>query len=48
LIGPTASTGVTVGGRGLVRMGDQIPSPPGILLILGPPAAPYVVDQWPP
>jgi hypothetical protein len=48
MIGPTASTGVTVGGRGLVRMGDQIPSPPGILSILGPPAAPFVNDQWPP
>jgi len=48
VIGPTASTGVTVGGRGLVRIGDRIPSPPGILLVLGPPAAPYVNDQWPP
>jgi hypothetical protein len=47
-IGPVASTGVLIGGRGLVRMGDRIPSPPGVLLVLGPPAAPYVVDQWPP
>lgn len=45
LIGPIASTGVTVAGRGLVRVGDQIPSPPGILTILGPPAAPFIVDQ---
>ena len=48
VIGPLASSGVTVGGRGLVRVGDRIPSPPGILTVLGPPAAPFVNDQWPP
>lgn len=48
VIGPIASSGVMVGGKGLVRMGDRIPTPPGILTILGPPAAPYVTDQWPP
>lgn len=48
VIGPLASSGVRVGGRALVRMGDNIPSPPGILTILGPPAAPFVIDQWPP
>src|SRR5262249_36069647 len=48
VIGPLASTGVTVGGKALVRMGDNIPSPPGILTILGPPAAPYITDQAPP
>jgi hypothetical protein len=48
VIGPLASTGVTVGGMALVRMGDQIPSPPGILSILGPPAAPFVQDGSPP
>lgn len=48
VIGPLASTGVTVGGRSLVRLGDRIPTPPGILLIMGPPAAPFVSDQWPP
>jgi hypothetical protein len=48
VIGPVASSGVSVVGRGLVRMGDQIPTPPGILTILGPPAAPFVNDQWPP
>jgi len=47
-IGPLASTGVSAGGMGLVRMGDQIPSPPGILSILGPPAAPFVQDTSPP
>ncbi len=48
VIGMPASSGVTVGGKQLVRMGDRIPSPPGVLLIIGPPAAPYVLDQWPP
>jgi len=43
-----ASTGVTVTGRGLVRVGDRIPSPPGVLLVLGPPAAGFVTDGWPP
>ncbi len=47
VIGMPGSTGVTVGGKQLVRMGDRIPSAPGILLIVGPPAAPYVFDQWP-
>ena len=41
---PGASTGITVDGQPLVRLGDQIPSGPGILAILGPPAAPYVSD----
>lgn len=48
MIGPVASTGVTVGGRGLVRMFDSIPSPPGVLLVLGPPAAPFITDGSPP
>jgi hypothetical protein len=48
MIGPVASSGVFVTGRGLVRVGDNIPSPPGILTILGPPAAPFIIDQSPP
>jgi len=48
VIGPIASSGVKVGGRALVRMGDRIPTPPGIMTILGPPIAPFVNDQWPP
>lgn len=48
VIGPLASTGVSVSGQALVRVGDNIPSPPGILTILGPPAAPYITDQSPP
>jgi DMSO/TMAO reductase YedYZ molybdopterin-dependent catalytic subunit len=34
--------------RGLVRLGDRIPTPPGVLLVLGPPAAPFVTDLSPP
>ena len=48
VIGPLASTGVTVTGQALVRIGDNIPSPPGILTILGPPAAPFITDNSPP
>ncbi len=48
VIGPMASSGVQVGGRALVRMGDCIPTPPGILMVMGPPAAPFIIDQWPP
>ena len=39
-----ASSGLTVEGQALVRLGDRIPSGPGILTILGPPAAPHVSD----
>ncbi|GAA3816130.1 hypothetical protein [Cellulomonas soli] len=48
VIGPLGSSGVSVGGRGLVRMGDMIPSPPGVLQIVGPPATTSVSDGWPP
>jgi hypothetical protein len=48
VIGPLASTGVNVSGKALVRLGDNIPSPPGILTILGPPAAPFITDKSPP
>ena len=48
VIGPLASGGVKVGGRALVRVGDRIPTPPGILTVTGPPIAPYINDQWPP
>ena len=47
-IGPGGSTGVTIAGQALVRMGDTIPSGPGILTILGPPAAPYITDTGAP
>lgn len=48
VIGPLASTGVQVGGRALVRVLDRIPSPPGVLLIVGPPAVTFVNDLWGP
>lgn len=39
-----ASTGATVAGQALVRMGDAIASGPGVLTIVGPPAAPFLRD----
>jgi hypothetical protein len=45
-IGPLASSGVAVAGRALVRLGDSIPTPPGVLTVLGPPAAPFITDTW--
>jgi hypothetical protein len=48
VIGPLASSGVSVSGRALLRVGDRIPTPPGIMTVLGPPAAPFINDQWPP
>jgi hypothetical protein len=39
-----ASTGLKIAGQPLVRIGDQIPSGPGVLMILGPPAAPFITD----
>lgn len=48
VIGPLGSSGVRVAGKALVRMGDMIPSPPGVLTIIGPPAAPFLNDSWPP
>jgi hypothetical protein len=45
VIGPLGSIGVTINGMSLVRMGDMIPSPPGILTVVGPPAAPFITDS---
>jgi len=47
-VGPLASSGVRVSGRALVRVADNIPTPPGVLTVLGPPAAPFVIDRWAP
>jgi uncharacterized Zn-binding protein involved in type VI secretion len=47
-IGSGGSGSVTINGMALVRLGDQIPSGPGILAILGPPAAPFINDQGAP
>jgi hypothetical protein len=44
-IGPAgASAGVTLASQSLVRLGDKIPSGPGVMTILGPPAAPFITD----
>lgn len=43
-IGPLGSTSLKVEGQALVRVGDMIPSGPGVLTIIGPPAAPFVID----
>ncbi len=48
VIGPLGSSGVRVSGKALVRMGDMIPTPPGVLTILGPPATASMIDTWPP
>ncbi len=42
------STGVTNSGMALVRMLDRIVVGPAILMILGPPAAPTMLDTFPP
>ncbi len=47
-IGALGSTSVKIDGQALVRLGDQIPSGPGVLTIVGPPAAPYITDQGAP
>jgi uncharacterized Zn-binding protein involved in type VI secretion len=48
-IGPGGgSSSLTINGQALVRVGDQIPSGPGVLSILGPPAAPFITDTSPP
>jgi uncharacterized Zn-binding protein involved in type VI secretion len=44
-LGPSGgSASVTLQGQALVRLGDQIPSGPGVMTILGPAAAPFVTD----
>ena len=47
-IGPGGSSSFKIDGMALVRVGDQIPSGPGVLLIIGPQAAPNVIDQGAP
>jgi uncharacterized Zn-binding protein involved in type VI secretion len=47
-IGQGGSTSVKIDGQALVRVGDMIPSGPGILTIIGPPAAPFVNDTGAP
>ena len=47
-IGQGGSASLTISGQAVVRLGDQIPSGPGVLAILGPPAAPYISDTGAP
>lgn len=47
-IGNGGSTSVLIAGQPLVRVGDLIPSGPGVMTILGPPAAPFVTDTGAP
>ena len=47
-IGQGGSTGVSISGQALVRVGDLIPSGPGVLTVIGPPAAPYITDTGAP
>lgn len=47
-IGPGGSSSVFIAGQPMVRIGDMIPSGPGVLTILGPPAAPGLIDTGAP
>jgi len=44
-IGPLTQSQVRISSQPLVRIGDSIPSGPGVLSILGPPAAPFINDS---
>jgi hypothetical protein len=43
-IGPSTSQ-VLAAGQTLIRVGDMISAGPGVMTILGPPAAPNVIDS---
>ena len=38
------SASVKINGMALLRLGDVVPAGPGMLTLLGPPAAPFVTD----
>jgi len=44
-IGAPLTPGAMVDNMPMIRMGDMCPTPPGIVQVLGPPAAPYVNDN---
>jgi hypothetical protein len=44
-IGAGSTSQARASGQALLRVGDAIPSGPGVMTIVGPPAAPYVVDN---
>lgn len=43
-----AAGAVKIAGQALVRVGDRIPSGSGVLMVIGPPAAPFVTDTGAP
>jgi hypothetical protein len=47
-VGAGGSASVSASGQGLLRVGDLVPSGPGMLSILGPPAAPFLSDSGAP
>jgi hypothetical protein len=44
-IGPLSPSQARVNGQPLVRVGDSIPTGPGVMTIVGPPVAPFVTDS---
>lgn len=49
MVGGSGASGTcSIAGQGLIRVGDRIPSGPGILTFLGPPAAPFITDNGAP
>lgn len=43
-IGAPVMPGITIDNMPVIRMGDICPSGPGIIQVIGPPAAPFVND----
>jgi len=43
-IGAPLLPGISIDRRPVIRMGDMCPSGPGVIQVLGPPAAPFVND----
>jgi hypothetical protein len=44
-IGAPVTPGITIDNLPVIRMGDMCPTGPGIVQVLGPPAAPFVNDM---
>jgi len=43
-IGPPVTPGIKIDNLPVIRMGDMCPTGPGIVTVLGPPAAPFLND----
>lgn len=43
-IGAPITPGITIDNMPVIRMGDVCPSGPGMMQVVGPPAAPFVMD----